>query len=165
MNELLNLKIKKDILKPVIEIHDKLYCEIKLQIKKDGIFVKTIDRAHAQMLVMVIKPQACEEYYVTEDLELGIDTDKILNFLRIANKNDVLRFSYDSDNNKLIVRLGNLIRTMGLIDTAGFEDPKIPPIEFGSKVIVSTDLFHKTLKSIEQGINGFGTQLLISDHG
>lgn len=165
MNEVLNIKIKKDILEPLIKIHSKLTNELRIVIQKDGISIKSIDPAHCELLDTLIKDQACEEYYVKEDMELGIDTDKILDFLRLAQKNDLLRFSYDLDNNKLIVKWGNLTRTMGLIDTAGLPDPEIPTVDFGSKASVSTDLFHKALKSINADTYKHETQLLISEHG
>lgn len=165
MNEIFSIKIKKDVLEPLIKIHSMLANELKLIIQKDKISIKSVDPAHCELLDTVIKDRACEEYHVKEDLELGIDTDRILGFLRLAKKNDLLRFSYDPDSNRLIIKWGNLTRTMGLIDTAGMPDPETPAVDFGSNANVLTDLFHKALKSINADTYMHETQLLISEHG
>lgn len=143
----MKFSIKKQILYNVLKMHSHTD-EIKLQITKKGIHIKTVDPSHIELVITQIKPQAFEEYKVDQDkLELCIDIDKPIDFLKIGKKNDVFYFMYDAKENKLIARVGNLTRTMGLLYTDRVQETPIPSLTFNSSFTVNSQIFYKKLKA------------------
>lgn len=148
----MHMYVKQHILKKFIDIVYKINDnEIKLNIKKDGIETLLVDPAYTELLKLRIPYTACDEYNIekTGEMELGIDPEKLRNFVRIFKKDDLVRIDYDSETNRLMLRVGNLTRGMGLIDTAGMPDPEIPEIVFKNKFKILTKTFYENLKKIK----------------
>ena len=53
------------------------------------------------------------------DMELGIDLDKIKEVLKLSRGGDILEIDQNDEKNRLIIRVGNIVRKMNLVDTAG----------------------------------------------
>ena len=120
-----NAKIKSDIIKGIIDVTSPLVNEAKFNITSKGISIRAVDPAHVAMVDLELKSTAFEEYKA-DDMELGIDLDKLNGIMKLANAGDSISLEYDEDSNRLIVKIGNLVRRMGLIDTAGMPDSKVP---------------------------------------
>jgi proliferating cell nuclear antigen len=82
-------------------------------------------------------------------LELGIDLDKLSGIMRLANAGDMVSLEYDEKSNRLIVKIGNLVRRMGLIDTAGMPDSKVPQLELPAKAVVKADELSRGVRASE----------------
>jgi proliferating cell nuclear antigen len=146
-------KVKADVLKSIIEAASPLVSEVKLNIKTDGISFRAVDSAHVAMIDLNVSSKAFEEYKADE-MELGVDLDKLNGILRLASSNDIVSLEYDEEAHRLVIRIGNLVRRMGLIDTAGMPDPKVPNLNLPSKVIIKSN-------ELSQGIKA---SQAISDH-
>jgi len=133
-----------------LDIHKHLVQELKIVFKKDGVYIISVDPAHIAMVATVLKNIACEEYNINEtgELTIGIDLSKIRDFLKIGKPSDIFIFDYDSENHRLVVRLGNLVRTMGLLDTAGMPDPEIPRLILTNKATLETKTLHANIRAI-----------------
>ncbi|MCX6661562.1 MAG: DNA polymerase sliding clamp, partial [Euryarchaeota archaeon] len=123
-----NAKIKSDIIKGIIDVTSPLVNEAKFNITSKGISIRAVDPAHVAMVDLELKSTAFEEYKA-DDMELGIDLDKLNGIMKLANAGDLISLEYDEDSNRLIVKIGNLVRRMGLIDTAGMPDSKVPHLD------------------------------------
>ena len=130
-----NAKVKSEVLKGIIDVTSPLVNEAKFNITSKGISLRAVDPAHVAMVDLEVKSKAFDEFKADE-MELGIDMDKLGSIMRLSSSGDMVSLEYDQETNRLIVSIGNLIRKMGLIDTAGMPDPKMPNLELPGKVVI-----------------------------
>ncbi len=130
-----NAKVKSDVLKGIIDVTSPLVNEVKFNVTKDGISLRAVDPAHVAMVDLNVGKDAFDTYEA-KDIELGVDMDKFAGIMRLAGSGDDVTLTYDDKANKLIITIGNLVRKMALIDTAGMPDPKMPTLDLPGKVIV-----------------------------
>jgi proliferating cell nuclear antigen len=143
-----NAKVKSDVLKGIIDVTSPLVNEVKFNITQKGISLRAVDPAHVAMVDLQINDKAFEEYKAN-DMELGIDMDKLGSIMRLASSGDTVTLEYDEESNKLIVKIGNLIRKMGLIDTAGMPDPKMPSLNLPAKVVLKASELTQGVRASE----------------
>jgi len=152
-------KVKAEVLKGIIDVTSPLVNEVKLNISKKGISLRAVDPAHVAMVDLELKNEAFEEFNA-EDMELGVDMDKFASIMRLASTGelastgDLIILELDEKTNRLVVQIGNLVRKMALIDTAGMPDPKMPNLDLPGKVV---------LKASEI-IQGVRASEAVSDH-
>jgi len=143
-----NAKVKSDILKGIIDVTSPLVNEAKFNITSKGISLRAVDPAHVAMVDLEIKNTAFEEYK-SDEMELGIDLDKLSGIMRLASSGDIVSLEYDEKSNRLIVKIGNLVRKMGLIDTAGMPDSKVPNLDLPATAIVIASELSKGVRASE----------------
>jgi len=143
-----NAKVKSDVLKGIIDVTSPLVNEVKLNISSKGISLRAVDPAHVAMVDLNIKDKAFEEYKAS-DMELGIDMDKLGSIMRLSSAGDLVTLEYDENSNRLVVKIGNLVRKMGLIDTAGMPDPKMPNLKLPAKVILKASELNQGVRASE----------------
>jgi len=145
--------VKADVLKAVNDVISPLVKEAKFNITSKGISIKVVDPAHVAMARLEVKDEAFEEYKADE-MELGIDIDKLGGILKLAGLDDTVSLEYNGRENRLVVRIGNLVRRMGLIDTAGMPDSKIPTLDLPAKTVIRAGELSKGIRASE----------MVSDH-
>jgi proliferating cell nuclear antigen len=143
-----NAKVRSDILKGIIDVTSPLVNEAKFNITTKGISLRAVDPAHVAMVDLEVKSGAFEEYKA-DDMELGIDLDKLSGIMRLADSNDTVSLEYDENSNRLIVKIGNLVRRMGLIDTAGMPDSKVPNLELPASAVIKAAELSKGVRASE----------------
>ena len=143
-----NAKVKSEVLKGIIDVTSPLVNEVKFNISSKGISLRAVDPAHVAMVDLQVKNKAFEEYKANE-MELGIDMDKLGGIMRLSSSGDMVSLEYDEETNRLIVRIGNLVRKMGLIDTAGMPDPKMPNLDLPAKVILKASELNQGVRASE----------------
>jgi len=154
-----------------LDIHKHLTQEIKIVFKTEGVYITSFDPAHQRMVATVLKSVACREYDIDEigELVIGIDLVKIRNFLKIGRPSDVFTFDYDRENHRLVVRLGNLVRTMGLLDIEGMPDLKPPELLWANKTKLGAKVLYAGVKAIMPENNkdksGMNVYLTITNEG
>lgn len=144
-----NAKAKANVFKETIGVISPLVNEAKFKLTSKGISIQAVDPAHVAMAYLEIKDKAFEEYKASE-MELGIDLDKLNSILRLASSDDIISLEYDEKTNQLKISIGNLVRKMGLIDTAGMPDSKIPALELPAKMIIKVSELKKGIQASEQ---------------
>jgi len=145
--------VKADVLKAINDVISPLVNEAKFNITSKGISIRVVDPAHVAMANVEVKDEAFEEYKADE-IELGIDIDKFGDILKLAGSDDTISLEYDGRENRLVVRIGNLVRRMGLIDTAGMPDSKLPTLDLPAKTVMKAGEMSKGIRASE----------MISDH-
>lgn len=143
-----NAKVKSEVLKGIIDVTSPLVNEVKFNITPKGISLRAVDPAHVAMVDLEIKKSAFDEFKA-KDLELGIDMDKFASIMRLSTAGDMVSLEYDEDTNRLIVKIGNLVRKMGLIDTAGMPDPKMPNLNLPAKVVLKASELSQGVRASE----------------
>ncbi|MCK4365806.1 MAG: proliferating cell nuclear antigen (pcna) [Thermoplasmatales archaeon] len=143
-----NAKVKSEVLKGIIDVTSPLVNEAKFNITPKGISLRAVDPAHVAMVDLTVKDKAFEEFKATE-MELGIDMDKLAGIMRLSTSGDMVSLDYDEDTNRLVVKIGNLVRKMGLIDTAGMPDPKMPNLNLPAKVVLKASELSQGVRASE----------------
>jgi proliferating cell nuclear antigen len=143
-----NAKAKSEVLKELIDVVSTLVDEVKLNVGKTGIAVKAVDPAHVAMVDLSLGKDAFEEYKGNES-ELGIDINKIREVLRLARSGEIISMDHDEDKNRLVMSVGNIVRRMSLVDTAGMSDPKVPNLELPAKLAVRTEELRRGIRASE----------------
>jgi len=141
-------KVKSEVLKGIIDVTSPLVNEVKFNITPKGISLRAVDPAHVAMVDLTVKDKAFEEFKATE-MELGIDMDKLGGIMRLSTSGDMISLDYDEDTNRLVVKIGNLVRRMGLIDTAGMPDPKMPNLNLPAKVVIKASELSQGVRASE----------------
>ncbi|MBA7698222.1 hypothetical protein ES703_106898 [subsurface metagenome] len=145
--------VKAEVLKGINDVISPLVNEAKFNITSKGISIRVVDPAHVAMASVEVKDEAFEEYKADE-IELGIDIDKLGDILKLAGSDDTVSLEYDGHDNRLVVRIGNLVRRMGLIDTAGMPDSKLPNLDLPAKTVIKAGELSKGIRASE----------MVSDH-
>jgi len=143
-----NAKVKSEVLKGIIDVTSPLVSEVKFNINSKGISLRAVDPAHVAMIDLEINAKAFEEYKA-DDMELGIDMDKLAGIMRLSTLGDTISLEYDEKANRLIVKIGNLVRKMSLIDTAGMPDPKMPNLDLPAKAIIKASEISRGVRASE----------------
>jgi len=143
-----NAKVKSEVLKGIIDVTSPLVNEVKLNVTTKGISLRAVDPAHVAMVDLQVNSKAFEDYKATE-MELGIDMDKLASIMRLSSAGDMINLEYDEDSNRLIIKIGNLVRKMGLIDTAGMPDPKMPNLNLPAKVVLKSSELNQGVRASE----------------
>jgi len=100
-----NAKVKSEVLKGIIDVTSPLVNEVKLNITPKGISLRAVDPAHVAMVDLHVNSKAFEEYKADE-MELGIDMDKLGGIMRLSSSGDMVLLEYDEESNRLIVKIG-----------------------------------------------------------
>jgi proliferating cell nuclear antigen len=153
------MKTKAKNLKEIYELIRPLVDEGKLNIKKNGFSLRAVDPAHVGMVDLDIKDKAFDEYKAT-DMELGVDFDKLNSFLRLTASENLVQLKYDEDTNRLICTdiTTGITRRMGLIDSAGMPDPKIPNLNLPALVTAPAD----RIKLVVRAAGSLSDHIIIS---
>ncbi len=150
---MLNAKIKSDVLKELVEIVGTVVDEVKINLEEDGISLKAVDPAHVAMVDLSLGSEGFESYEA-ERTELGLNLNKIEQFLKLAGSGDVIGIQHQEDENRLIMEVNNITQKMPLLDTAGMTDPNVPTLDLPINLQIKGSHLLKGVKASEN----------ISDH-
>jgi proliferating cell nuclear antigen len=141
-------KIRPEVLKEVVDVISTLVDEAKVIATKSGIAIKVVDPAHVAMIDLKLQKSGFEEYKA-DDIELGLDVDKIKEVLRLAKPGDMIFIEHDQEKNRLVFKVGNITRKMSLVDITGMSEPKVPNLNLPVKVVVKTDELRQGIRASE----------------
>jgi len=144
---------KSDVFKAFNDVISAVVGDAKFNITPKCISVTVADVAHVGMVHVYINNTAFGEYKA-DDMELGVDVSKLSGILKLAGPDDRVSLEYDEESNRLIVRIGSLVRKMGVLDTKDMHDVKMPALDLPSKVVMLSGDFSKGIRASE----------MISDH-
>ena len=140
-------KVQANVLKEVVDVVSTLVDEAKFNAGKEALTVKAVDPAHVAMVDLTLD-RAAFEAYKADDVELGLDMDKMKEVLKLS-AGGVLAIAHEEDKNRLVVHVGNITRRMSLVDTAGMSDPKVPNLNLPAKVKVRTEELRQGIRASE----------------
>lgn len=145
------MKAETDLgtLKEFIGYVNALVDEVKITVKDTGLYAKVIDTASVCMLDIRWMDEGFEEYeHDGEPIDIGIDVKKILSALKGIKKKDTpVKFSIDIGKNTFDLECDGISKTISLIDTNGFSDPKLPKLEFDSEIEIEVPKLKQAVKS------------------
>ena len=135
-------KARAEVLKEVVNVVSSLVDEAKFSVNADGLTLRAVDPAHIAMVDLTLGKDAFEEFKADET-EIGIDIDKLAQFLKLAKSDDIVDLKHDEDKRRLNIVVGDITRRMSLIDTTGMSDPKVPNLKLDAIITIKgEDLIH-----------------------
>ena len=146
-------EVKQAVLRQVVDAVSIIVGEGKFRVSQNGISMKSVDPTHVAMVDLELDRSAFETFEVT-DLELGVDIEKLKNVLKLASPSDVVTLYLDEETNRLVLNMGNLVRSMSMLDTRHMTDPKIPDMELPASVVMDGEELDRGIRAAEN----------ISDH-
>jgi proliferating cell nuclear antigen len=146
-------KARADVLKEVMNVVSTLVDEAKFTVNADGLTIRAVDPAHIAMVDLNLSKEAFDEFKA-DDSEIGLDIDKLSQFLKLAHSNETVDLKHDEEKRRLNIVIGDITRRMSLIDTTGMSDPKVPNLNLPASVTLKVD-------DLVQGIKASET---VSDH-
>jgi proliferating cell nuclear antigen len=141
-------RARAEILKEVVNVVSTLVDEAKFSVNAEGLTLKAVDPAHIAMVDLTLGKDAFEEFKADE-AEIGIDIDKLNQFLKLARGDDIVDLKHDEDKRRLNIVVGDITRRMSLIDTTGMSDPKVPSLNLPATVTVKADDLVHGIKASE----------------
>jgi proliferating cell nuclear antigen len=141
-------KARAEILKEVVNVVSTLVDEAKFTVNPSGLTLRAVDPAHIAMVDLTLSKDAFEEFKADE-AEIGIDIDKLNQFLKLARADDIVDLKHDEEKRRLNIVVGDITRRMSLIDTTGMSDPKVPSLNLPAKVVVRGDDLAQGIKASE----------------
>jgi proliferating cell nuclear antigen len=149
----MNLEIQQKEIMNFVKTIKNINDEIILNFTDKGIHTTTTDPAHIQMITLTLKKETFKQYDIKnlKTTKIGINLEKIYQFLRIYKKDDIIKITYDENNFKLIMQKGYLIRTFGTIDIDNIFEPKKPEIKLNKNIRINTTLLLNNIKQITPG--------------
>ena len=146
-------EIKSETLKGLVNIISTLIDEVKFTITPGGMTLKAVDPAHVAMIELNIGAKAFDTYQAGET-EIGLDLDKVKTVLKLAGQGDAVSMEQDEDKGRFVFKIGNLTRSMSLVDTSSMNDPKVPQLVLSASAVMTIDQLQKGIRAAES----------ISDH-
>ncbi len=141
-------KIRSDTLKGIVNIISTLVDEAKFNIGPEGLNLKAVDPAHVAMIDLNINKEAFEEY-AADETNIGVDLDKVKDVLKLASSGDIVEMEQDEEKSRLVMKVGNIVRRMNLVDTSSMSDPRVPELNLPALVEVSVSEIQKGIKAAE----------------
>jgi proliferating cell nuclear antigen len=140
MNETLHVQSDIRLLQNIMHMMSCVQNEALLHFKKNAIEYRGVDPAHVAMIDMKTPSSMFSEYRITNEWDIGIEIEKLRKLLKRRGKKKTKKAGanieldvFAEDNNGLYVSwptpFGKFRRRMGLIDTAGLPDSKVPALE------------------------------------
>jgi len=141
-------EIKSETFKGLVNIISTLIDEVKFTITPEGMTLKAVDPAHVAMIELNIRAKAFESYSASET-EIGLDLDKVKAVLKLAGQGDIVAMEKDESKGRFIFKIGNLTRSMNLVDTSSMNDPKVPQLTLSANAVMLVDQLQKGIRAAE----------------
>jgi len=118
--------------------------EVKLKADAEGWKIRAVDPAHVAMVDLELSRGAFDKYEI-EPLELGLNVERLLESMKSARGEEMVRMFLDDDN-RLVISMDNLTLKIPLVDPSGFSEPKVPSLQLPVKLRLNSAELQKGLK-------------------
>jgi proliferating cell nuclear antigen len=128
--------------------------EAKFNIGPDGIRVRAVDPANVAMDDGVLSAGAFESYNASEGV-LGLNLERLEEVLKLAKKDDLVEFLFDTNTFKLVIHIDGVEFTMACIDPDSIRmEPEIPDMDLPASFTVDEAQISRGVKAAD----------MVSDH-
>jgi len=142
-------RVDASILRECVDAVLAVVDEARLKIDKEGWKVRAVDPANVALVDLELRKEAFyeyEEYEKEEEKVVGVPFEKLRDVLRFAAGDVSL-----SINEKMMLQSSAYAYTLTLLDPSSLRaEPKMPELNFSTKVVVDANDFKKVLKAAEK---------------
>jgi len=141
----MELSLKADRLKEITDIVSSVVTETLVVIDEDEFKVRAVDEANIAMVDISLLSKGFEEYNVEEKDIIGLNLERVQQFLRIVDSDDLLELS--KEKGKLRMKRDNLTQSIPLLDTENIQDPDIPDLDLPTEVKTKAEYIQTGVKA------------------
>jgi proliferating cell nuclear antigen len=132
----LSATVQAGVLTSTLAPVDTLVNECKLRTDSDGLSISAVDPANVGMVDVELDASAAAAWTADEHV-LGINLDRLLEVLSLADSEEMVRLDLDAETHKLTVESAGLEVTMALIDPDSIrQEPDLPDLELPATAVV-----------------------------
>lgn len=144
-------RVDASILRECVDAILAVVDEARLKMGEEAWKVRAVDPANVALVDLELKRDAFDEYKAEGEAEgekvVGAPFDKLREILRFA----VGDVSINIDDDKMTLQSSAYAYTLTLLDPSSLRaEPKIPELEFSTRVVVDADDLKKVLKAAEK---------------
>ncbi len=137
-----------------LEVVGVLVDECRIHVDSDGMRFCAADPALVALVDLTLDAEQFEHYEATDGV-LGVNLERLSEILSVAEKDDHVEMELDESSRKLLVDVGTLSYTLGLLDPESIRDePDLPELEPPAKVTLEGYHIDRGVKAAE----------MVSDH-
>lgn len=143
----INLKCDATLFKKVIACQSSIKTDGSIiRFYKDHIEFKDVDPAHVIMVTQTIENKVLLEYYYLNDnnelyFDLAIDLNALNDILKASDKNDIVKFTYNSNELQINISYGLFKHKLNVLDYESIPYPKLPNLSLPASFIIDTKTF------------------------
>ena len=124
--------------------------EALFNFEENGLTIRAVDPANISMVEIEAPPTAFDVYTIDEGVKIGLDVDRIIDFLKIAKKRDTIEIEYEKEKKQFKVRVGNIQYQTSIIPPENIKEPKTPNLQFDVKVTIDAGEFKRAIQCISK---------------
>jgi len=142
----INNSILSEFIGRLRAIHD----EARINVSETGFEIKMIDPANVALISIELSSQSFESFSADES-EIGIDLEKLADYISAAGKNDIIKLSIEEGSSKLKVAFDGFEYEVALLDPSTVKQaPRIPNLDLTAQVCVPTKEIYTVIKASEK---------------
>lgn len=123
--------------------------EVRLRFASDGVHVLAVDDTEVSLISLHVTPKAFSTYEVEEPVNICIDLDKLEKFLKVPESDANIEMSYNAEKNTLVLKAGNVRRTLALLNEDRVKGVKVPNLNLPAQVSFPAEEFKRAVKASE----------------
>lgn len=158
---MMRISISVKNLKEVADLLNTVVTEAKFKLDNNGISVKAVDPAHVAMISIDLPKEIFNEYQIDEEEEIALDVERLKAVIKLASSNDLVTISKEKE--KLKFEIGNIVKSISLLDNNSVTTPRIPQISSEYYVVMGKTELEKGLKAAEDVSDAIRLSLSDSD--
>ncbi len=158
---MMRISISVKNLKEVADLLNTVVTEAKFKLDNAGISVKAVDPAHVAMISIDLPKEIFSEYQIDEEEEIALDVERLKAVIKLASSSDLVTISKEKE--KLKFELGNIVKSISLLDNNSVTTPRIPQISSEFYVVMGKSDLEKGLRAAEDVSDAIRLTLTDSD--
>ncbi len=144
---MLNITARCDVFGLVVDILKVVVDDAAMTFDKDGLTVSAVDPGHVAMVHLRLDASAFDTYGVEEEIEIGVQLDKVKQTLQMASSNDSLNLRYDEKVGIIHLEVGNIHRTISPLNLSEINVPRVMEVPVQASVKISGADIHRGMKA------------------
>ncbi|MEF8833029.1 MAG: hypothetical protein V5A66_05900 [Candidatus Thermoplasmatota archaeon] len=141
----MKLSLKVNRLKEITNIVSAIVDETLAVVDEEEFRIEAVDESHVAMAVLSLQANGFEEYEVEEEKVLGLKLEKLEDFLRILDSDEMVELT--KEDGRLKAKSGNLTQVIPLLDPEGMSNPDIPDLDLSNEVKMKADFLQTGVKA------------------
>lgn len=158
---MMRISISVKNLKEVADLLNTVVTEAKFKLDNNGISVKAVDPAHVAMISIDVPKEIFSEYQIDEEEEIALDVERLKAVIKLASSSDLVTISREKE--KLRFEIGNIVKSISLLDNNSVTTPRIPQISSEYYVVMGKGDLEKGLRAAEDVSDAIRLTLTESD--
>lgn len=140
-------KINTTALHNVVKAMAAVIDESIFVVSPDGMESRAVDASNASLCEISIPKDVFIEYSITE-CEFGIDLNRFVEIISMADKNGEVEMALNPDTHKLDISMSGLSYTLSLLDPSTMRKvPQVPELNLPSQIVLPTSKFKQGVKA------------------